>query len=95
MEPLKAYCYIIKKQGFYFAATPTLNLTAVGNSAEEARKELHNAILSYLETVLNDKFNLETDRHLLKRKAPLYMHAEYILCCLGALLTASRRLFSF
>lgn len=95
MEPLTAHCYIIKKHGVYFAATPTLNLTAVGNTPEEAKTGLHNAIISYLETVLNDNFNLETDSHLLKRKAPLYMYIEYAFCYVGAFLSASSRLFSF
>jgi len=95
MQPLNANCYIIKKHGVYFAATPTLNLTAVGSTLEEAKAGLHDAIISYLETVLNDNFNIETDRHLLKRRAPLYMYLEYAFCYVGTLLPASRRLFSF
>ncbi len=95
MEPLTAHCYIIKKHGVYFAATPTLNLTSVGDTPEQARAGLQEAIKSYLETVLNDNFNFETDRHLLKRKAPLYMYLEYAFCHIGSFLTASKRLFPF
>lgn len=95
MKPLKAYCYVMKKHGIYFAATPTLNLTAVGSSMDEAKQELHNAIQSYLETVLKDGFNFETDKHLLKRRAPMYMYFEYLVCFVASSIPDSMPFFSF
>ncbi len=72
-------CYTMKKDEAYFAACLTLNLTAVGKTMEEAKRELEDVINLYLEVAVNNQ-PLEEAKRLLRRPAPLYMYVEFSMC---------------
>ncbi len=91
----KIYCYVMKKGDRFYAATPTLNLSSVGNTLEHAREKLENNITSYFEVVCNKNFNPEKDMHLLKRKAPLFMYRDFAICFIITYLFKIKRFFEF
>lgn len=79
MRSFKVRCYALKRDGIYFSASITLNLTASGNTLEEAQNNLEKLIRNYLRTITKNR-KLEQFEHLLNRPVPAYMYIDYLLC---------------
>lgn len=94
MKPLIIKCYAIKKGGVFFAASITLNLTATGATFEEARNNLNNLIIDYLNTISHNR-KLEEFEHLLNRPAPAYMYFEFALCFIACALRKNTEACNF
>ncbi|MFH0976208.1 MAG: hypothetical protein V1874_10550 [Spirochaetota bacterium] len=93
-KSFKVRCYIIQKAGLFFAGCITLNLSATGESVEEAKANLDKVINSYIAVAAKGQ-KFENFAHLLNRDVPLFMYREYLFCWIMFHISKTRNLFTF
>ncbi len=94
MKSFKVRNYALEKDGIYFAASITLNLTATGNTLTEAKNNLNKLVHDYLRTITKNR-ELKDIEHLLNRPAPLYMYIDYIICSIYHCLSKANKPCTF
>lgn len=79
MKPFRARCYVMPKEGLFYAACLTLNLSAVGETLDEAKSNLDETINEYMRIATEGR-EYDEFRHLIRRPAPLFMYVDYLVC---------------
>lgn len=90
LRDLKIRCFAEREgDGTWFAMCLQLNLYACGDSLAEAKRKLHEVIVSYMRDALTEDVQYIDD--LIPRRAPLYFYFRYAFISCRVLIMREKR----